>query len=118
VRYIVADSYQEALAGAASMNPNRQPMGTSAISAGVASPQKGKLVPKGNTAAGDPALQAKGQRAPMLAERLGATYGVPVNYTATTDPSAGATQANGRLFKSPINRDRNNFDQGNGTSYN
>lgn len=114
----MADSYQEALAGAASMNPNRQPMGLDAIKATTAAPQKGSLVPKKNTAAGDPAMQPKAQPTPVLAERLGASYGIPVSYTATTDPSAGVTQANGRVFKSATNRSRNNFDQGNATSYN
>lgn len=112
----MADVYSEALAGAASMNPNRQPMGTSAVQATAAQPST-PTVPRNNTQAGDPALQAKGGRAPMLAERLGATYGIPVNYTATTDPTAGATQANGRVFKSATNRDRTNFDEGNVTSY-
>ena len=114
----MADSYQEALAGAASMNPNRQPMGLDAIKATVAAPKNGMMVPKKNVAAGDTAMQPTAQPSPVLAERLGATYGIPVSYTATTDPSAGATQANGRMFKSATNRSRNNFDQGTATSYN
>lgn len=111
------DAYQEALAGMAGNNPNRQPMGTSAISATTAGVKAGTLVPKKNVAAGDPTVQPKPSRNKVMQERLGASYRVPVNYTATTSPEAGATQANGRLFKSAVMRDRYNFQDGNASSY-
>lgn len=113
----VANGYDEALSGAAS---KRNIMNTEALKANVAAPKAGTLVPKKNTAAGDPTVQPKPDRKPVMtsaSERLGAAYGVSVNYTASTSPEAGATQANGRVFKSAINRDRSNFDSGNSTSY-
>lgn len=113
-------AYDEALAGAAGMNPDRQPMGTEVVSTVAfpsASPTSGTLVPKKNVAAADPTVQAKPSRANVPQDRSGAAYGVSVNYTAQTSPEAGSTQANGRLFKSSVNRDRYSFDEGNATSY-
>lgn len=111
-------AYDEALAGAAAANPNRQPMGTEMASNVDAAPAtQGTLVPKKNTAAGDPAVQAKPSRPNVPQNRNGAAYGIRVNYTAQTSPEAGATQANGRLFKSAVNRDRYNFFDGNAKSY-
>jgi hypothetical protein len=113
-------AYDEALAGAAGMSPNRQPMGTEVVSTATfpsASPSAGTLVPKKNVAAGDPYAQPKPSRPNVIQDRVGAAYGVSVSYTAQTSPEAGATQAQGRIIKSAVNRSRYNFDDGNATSY-
>lgn len=112
------DAYDEALAGAAAANPNRQPIGTEvAASVSAAPATSGTLVPKKNVAAGDPTAQPNPSRPNVPQNRNGAAYGIRVNYTAQTSPEAGMTQANGRLFKSAVNRDRYNFFDGNAKSY-
>lgn len=116
-------AYDEALAGMASNNPNRQPMGTSALenTSYPSAKPGGTPVARKNTAAGDPAAQPMarptGRQLPPGGERMGAAYGIKVNYTSQTSPEAGATQANGRVFKSAVMRDRYNFNDGNATSY-
>jgi hypothetical protein len=110
----------EALAGMAANNPNRQPMGTEAVqNISVAPALKGTLVPKKNVAAGDPTVMQKPSRSNVpnqAVNRNGASYGIRVNYTMSNSPEAGATQANGRIFKSATNRSRFNFDDGAGSS--
>ena len=115
----------EALAGMAANSPARQPMGTEAyenINVPSASPESGNLVPRAGVAAGDPAVQPISPKPGTLydakkAERMGATYGIPVMYTAQTAPEAAATQANGRIVKPKINRSRTSFGEGVATSY-
>jgi len=109
-----------ALAGMAANSDLRQPMGTDALQASAAPALSGTLVPKKNVAAGDPTAMAKPSRANVpnqAVNRNGASYGIRVNYTASTSPEAGATQGNGRIFKSAVNRTRFNFDSGAGSSY-
>jgi hypothetical protein len=115
-------SPDEALAGMAKQG--RKPMMKDGVkfTSPSASPQAGTLVPKKNTAAGDPYAQPKPSRANVSAtgqDRAGAAYsikGAP-RYTQMTDPSAGATQANGRVISTAAKRDRANFDSGSGASY-
>ena len=77
----------------------------------VAKPLKGTLIKKKNTAAGDPYGMDKPSRTKVTATG-GARYGIRVKYQASTAPEAGATQSNGRLFKSAINRTSPNFKDG------
>lgn len=115
-------SPDEALAGMAKQG--RTPMNRDGIkfSSPSASPKAGTLVPKKNTAAGDPYAQPKASRANVSAtgqDRAGAAYSIKggPRYTKMTDPAAGATQANGRVISTAAKRDRANFDSGNSTSY-
>jgi hypothetical protein len=80
-------------------------------------PERGTLIKKKNTAAGDPYAQPKPSRAnvlsPNAAGRNGATYGIRVGAgAAQVAPEAGMTQGNGRLVKSAVNRSRPNFQDG------
>jgi hypothetical protein len=82
----------------------------------VAMPEKGTLVKKTGNAKGgtDPYKQAKPSRSNVLGQlaRGGARYGVRVKFQKSTAPEAGATQSNGRMFASAVNRQRPNFKAG------
>jgi hypothetical protein len=115
-------SPDEALAGMAKQG--RKPMMKDGIkfTSPSAAPKAGTLVPKKNTAAGDPTSQKGAPRANVPAaspaqDRNGAAYSIKARYTKLTDPAAGMTQANGRIIKTAMKRDRTNFDSGAGTSY-
>jgi hypothetical protein len=115
-------SPDEALAGMAKQG--RTPMNKDGIkfSSPSASPKAGTLVPKKNTAAGDPSGSKGAPRSNVPAtgqDRAGAAYSIKggPRYTQMTDPAAGATQANGRIISTAAKRDRANFDSGNSTSY-
>lgn len=71
-------------------------------------PERGTLVPdKGSK--GAPALGTKANRGPTM-ERMGAAYHIGASIAApTTDPAAGATQANGRIVKPAVKRVNQNF---------
>jgi hypothetical protein len=45
-------------------------------------------------------------------ERTGAAYGIQVGFEAHTEPAAGFTQANGRIFQAAVNRSAPNFYSG------
>lgn len=62
--------------------------------------------------AADPAFQPYGKREYAPKERGGAQYGTQVGFEAHTDPSAGFTQANGRIVPVAINRTAPNFQIG------
>jgi hypothetical protein len=81
----------------------------------VAMPEKGTLMKKKNTAAGDPYAQPKPSRPNVLsadAKHAGARYGIRVKFQATTAPEAGATQGNGRILPSVMNRQAPSFSEG------
>jgi hypothetical protein len=87
-----------------------------------ASPQAGTLIPKKNTAAGDPTgagtkSNRVNQPAAQGGERKGAAYSVKATYMKQTDPSAGMTQANGRVVSPAVTRQRDSWAQGIETSY-
>jgi hypothetical protein len=84
-----------------------------------ASPKAGTLIPKKGAQAADPAAQGVGIRAnvPSTHDRNGAAYSIKSTYMRQTSPEAGATQANGRIFKSATLRTNPNFNDGVGTSY-
>ena len=72
-----------------------------------------KLMPKKNTAAGDPTKMAKPSRTHVKATS-GARYGVRVKFQKAEAHEAGATQGNGRLLPSAIKRSSQNFGAGMG----
>jgi hypothetical protein len=96
-------------------------MGNSAATTaknGSAEGTSGKLMPKTGNAKGgtDPYVQAKPSRSNVKAKG-GAAYGIRTSMPAWSDPQIGATQGNGRLFTSALNRTKPNFDAGT-TNYN
>ena len=63
----------------------------------------------------DPALSGTGARTPITnnsTERMGASFGVKANYAPTIDPSAGQTQANGKIVPSSFPRTEAAFGAG------
>ena len=85
-----------------------------------ASPEAGTLVPKKNTAAGDPyAAGTKVNRVnePYAGERKGAAYSIKATYMKQTAPEAGLTQANGRIVSPSVVRQKDSWTQGLETSY-
>ena len=82
----------------------------------VAMPERGTLIKKKNTAAGDPYAQPKPSRtfvtSPNAQGRNGATYGVRVGFNAHVAPEASATQSNGRIIGPAMNRQRPSFQSG------
>lgn len=117
----MADVTSEALAGMAKQG--RTPMNREGIKFSAAAPKSGKLMPKsGNAKAGDPTAagtKANRQNAmPSQAERNGAAYKpMTARYMKQTDPSAGATQANGKIVQTAVYRSRPNFQGGVSASY-
>lgn len=97
---------EEALAGMARVGSPRIPVGNSAIESSASPALQGTLVPKKGAQAADPALVPglSGGRNAIINENLGATHAVTVGVPPMTDPAAGATQANGHVVKSSINR--------------
>lgn len=80
-----------------------------ALSSNLNAPQKGTLMPKHNTQAGDPTGGGKANRTNIPQEKLGASYRVGVTYTPTVDPTAGPTMANARVIPSVMGRQNPNF---------
>lgn len=62
-----------------------------------------------HTKSQDPALQPYGRREYAPKERCGACYGTQVGFEAHVDPTAGLTQANGRILAPAVNRTAPNF---------
>lgn len=79
----------------------------------VAPTEKGTLVKKKNTAAGDPTKEAKPSRT-FVKATSGARYGVRVKFQKQEAPEAGATQGNGRLLPSAVKRSSQSFGAGMG----
>jgi hypothetical protein len=77
----------------------------------VAMPEKGTLMKKKNTAAGDPYKMAKPSRKFVTATG-GARYGIRVKFQKTEAPEAGSTQANGRILPSAMGAQSSNFGAG------
>jgi len=78
----------------------------------VAPVEKGTLMKKKNTAAGDPTKMAKPSRTKTMIDRAGARYGIKVGFQKQVAPEAGATQGNGRLLPASTNRSAPNFKSG------
>lgn len=111
---------EEALAGMAAVGSPRVPMGTSMVhdfQNVSGSPLRGDLVARGNKQSGgavysdqtvppaSPGLPANRQNVPQ--ERLGAQYRVSAMVPAPVMVEAAATQANGRIVTSSVERDDN-----------
>lgn len=109
------------VAVAAENNNGRKSEGAGvSFTAPSATPENGTLVAKKGAQAGDPAVQNPGIRAnrPYAGqERLGANYGVKASYAPQTEPSAGATQANGRIVNPSVIRQKDSWAEGMETSY-
>jgi hypothetical protein len=89
------------------------PAGSGAVVNASGAPSKNtKLMPRKNTAAGDPAYQPYGRTQYAPKERCGACYGIQVGFEAHVAPEASPTLANGRLFAPAINRSAPNFRAG------
>jgi len=88
--------------------------GVSFTNASGAASANTKAVPRGNTQAGDPSAEAKGVRAPMMAERNGAAHTIITNIVKQNEPAAGATLANARVIPSATPR---SFESGIDSSY-
>lgn len=72
----------------------------------------GKLMKKKGAQAADPSgAGSKGKRANVKAKG-GRAYGITASMPASQDPAAGATQGNGRIFSSVMNRTAPNFQAG------
>lgn len=112
---------EEALAGMAAVGSPRVPMGTSMVHDFInvsGAPARGELVARGNTQT-NPAAVAGGQTVPPAMpgmvqtmptapqERIGASYHVTVAVPAPMLAEAAATQANGRIVTSRIQREGN-----------
>jgi hypothetical protein len=97
----------------------RQTMGKEGakFSSPSASPKSGKLMPKKNTAAGDPSLEAKGKKGTVKPDAHGAAHTIKATYQVSTEPAAGKTQANGRVMNPAIKRSTDSFGEGMSTSY-
>lgn len=99
---------EEALAGMARVGSPRIPMGNSAITAFASAPAvpplRGTLVPKGNSKSVDPVLGPTNRRGNVSQEMLGASHTVLFTTPPMIDPAAGATQANGRVIRSAMDR--------------
>jgi hypothetical protein len=91
------------------------PTASSSAKPRVAMPERGTLIKKKNTAAGDPYAQPKPSRSNVLGAgaRNGAAYGIRVGVgAAQVAPEAGMTQSNGRLVRPAMNRQRPSFQEG------
>ena len=92
------------------------PAASSSAKARVAMPERGTLIKKKNTAAGDPYAQPKPSRTFVTSAqaqgRNGAAYGIRVGFNAHVAPEAAATQSNGRIIGPAMNRQRPSFQSG------
>lgn len=92
------------------------PTGSSSAKPRVAMPERGTLIKKKNTAAGDPYAQPKPSRTFVTSAqaqgRNGAAYGIRVGFNAHVAPEATATQSNGRIIGPAMNRQRPSFQSG------
>jgi len=89
------------------------------FSAPSAKPSKGKLMPRGNTAAGDPTAMGTRVARPNVpisaAERNGAAHTVITSYMKQTAPEAGMTMMNAKII--PGKTKRGGFSDGVDSSY-
>jgi hypothetical protein len=93
-------------------NSKFKTMGTSNVHANNVSgaPERGKLVKKKNTAAGN--NWGKTGVKPRVKVTSRSEHGIPAKMPAWKDPQIGPTQGSGRLFKAAINRTAPNFTDG------
>lgn len=98
---------EEIIASAAHSSSPRKYMGMDAAqSAAPVMPERGKLIGKKNTQAGDPTAGGKANKKNVLAgnaaqsERMGARYRTSVKFPVGTEPAAAPTMASGRTVPS------------------
>ena len=110
---------EEVISSAEHANSGRRYVGQSVgFSAPSATPEKGTLIAKKNTQAGDPTIANKANRKNVSAgnavqsERMGARHRVAVNFAPTIDPAAGPTMANAKTVRSVSGRQNPNFTDG------
>lgn len=100
---------EEALAGMALVGSPRVPMGTSVLdnirNVAVRPALKGTLVPRGGAQAGEPGWATGIRQNIPQSESLGAAYRIGAIVPPLTCPSAGATQANGRIVPPSVSRE-------------
>lgn len=84
---------------------------------GAASPNTKTVKKTGSGKQGDAGLGSGGNRGPISAERLGPQFTVSASIVKQIDPSAGLTQANGRVVPPSVVRSRPSFDDERGRSY-
>jgi hypothetical protein len=92
--------------------PGALPDDVTPVNASGAPSEYTTFVARAAMQAADPAFQPYGKREYAPKERGGATYGVSVGFEAHTDPAAGMTMANSRLFPAATNRSAPNFQAG------
>ena len=113
---------EEVISSAEHANSPRKYVGTNYGMEAVM-PEKGKLMPKKNTQAGDPTIANKANRKNVLAgnaassERMGAAYSVSQKFPKGTEPAAGPTMANAKTVPSVAGRQAPNFNSAMGESY-
>lgn len=78
----------------------------------TASPKGGKLIKKKGAQAGDPYAQPVGKRANKKATSKASYGGIKTMMSATIDPAAGLTQANGRVISQAARKQAPNFSSG------
>lgn len=83
---------------------------------GVGSPNTTR-VPRKNARQGNAGLGPTGHRSPTTADRLGPAFAPRATMCRQIDPSAGATQANGRIVPPAVIRSGASFASGNQASY-
>lgn len=114
-----------ALAGMAKVGNPRVPMGNAAytLQGGYTPSKNTTLRPKGGAQAGDPTPPTglrKSVAYPLPAgsgDRNGAGYRVVAKFPPHQSPEAGATQANGKVVRSAVNRSQPAFQDGSERSY-
>ena len=109
-------------AAAAGNTQGRKTMGSEGrkFTSPSASPEAGTLIPKKNTAAGDPygaGTKVNRVNESYTGERKGAAYSIKATYMKQTAPEAGLTQANGRVVSPSVVRQKDSWTQGIETSY-
>jgi hypothetical protein len=109
-------------AAAAGNTQSRKTMGSEGrkFTSPSASPEAGTLIPKKNTAAGDPygaGTKVNRVNESYTGERKGAAYSIKATYMKQTAPEAGLTQANGRVVSPSVVRQKDSWTQGIETSY-
>jgi len=109
---------EEILASAAhSQSPRRYVGMDVAKTAAPVMPERGKLMKKKNTQAGDPTAGGKANRKNVLmnnssaSERMGARYSTTVKFPAGTEPAAAPTMRSARTVPSAMGNS-NDFNSG------
>jgi len=74
------------------------------FSAPSATPARGKKMPMGSAAAGDPTVEGKPSRPNVMGERNGAAHTIITNIVKQNSPEAGMTMMNAKVIPAATNR--------------